>query len=163
MSRPAAIIATATVLSRLLSFAVLVVGSHLLPLFDASPRLVRPPAWLMRWDSFYFDAIAINGYTYEQQWAFLPATPFLIRWLQFSTSAVLWPTVMLVVACASTHSLYRLSLHHFPSSPSLALLIALLSLLPSSPATLHFAPYSEPFFTLLSYKGSFPPQAILCC
>ncbi|KAJ7668374.1 GPI mannosyltransferase 2 [Mycena polygramma] len=48
--------------------------------------------------------------------------------------------------------MYALSLHHLGSS-ALARLATVLSLLPSSPVTLFLAPYSEPFFTYLSYKG----------
>ncbi|KAF8170181.1 GPI mannosyltransferase 2 [Mycena galopus ATCC 62051] len=48
--------------------------------------------------------------------------------------------------------MYSLSLHHL-GSPALARLAAILSLLPSSPATLFLAPYTEPFFTYFSYKG----------
>ena len=56
----------------------------------------------------------------------------------------------------STTTLYNLTLHHV-GSPNLALIASVLSFLPSSPATLRFAAYSEPFFTYLSYKGKSPP------
>lgn len=60
------------------------------------------------------------------------------------------------IACDTTCTLYQLTLHHL-GSPTLAYLTALLSLMPSNPATLYFVPYTEPFFTYLSYKG------MLCC
>ncbi|KAF8070286.1 glycosyltransferase family 76 protein [Lyophyllum atratum] len=146
-----------TLLSRLLSFLVLIVAHRLLPLFDASPRLVPQAAWfqpLVRWDSLHYQAITNNGYTYENQWAFLPGTPFLMHVLRFGASnSFLWPLALLAVASDMTQTLYELTRHHFPASPSLARLVCLLSLLPSSPATLHFAPYGEAFFTWLSYKG----------
>ena len=41
----------------------------------------------------------------------------------------------------------------YSSSPSFALLATLLSLLPLSPATVLYAPYAEPFFAALSFKG----------
>ncbi|KAF5385896.1 hypothetical protein D9615_002420 [Tricholomella constricta] len=144
---------TLTLLSRLLVVVVLAAAHRLLPLFDASPRLVPSPAFLqplVRWDALHFQAIANASYTYENQWAFLPGTPFLMRLL---AGTLLWPTVLLAVAFDSTKTLYHLTRHHFPRSPSLAYLVALLSLLPSSPATLYLAPYGEPFFTYLSYKG----------
>ncbi|RDB24784.1 GPI mannosyltransferase 2 [Hypsizygus marmoreus] len=154
------VLVAATVLERIASAVVLSIADRLLPLFDASPRRVALSPWfapLMRWDAFHFHAIAWHGYTSENQWAFFPGTPFLIRLLRFGSSdgitQLLWPIALLVVACDTTRTLYTLSLHHFPSSPTLATLVSLLSLLPSSPATLHFAPCSEPFFTYLSYKG----------
>ncbi|VDC03637.1 unnamed protein product [Peniophora sp. CBMAI 1063] len=52
----------------------------------------------------------------------------------------------------STQSLYRLSLYHL-GSPDAAYLAALFSLLPSSPAALLFAPYTEPYFALFTYQG----------
>ena len=142
----------ATTVTWLVFFVVLNAASRLIPLFDASPCLFHPSFWpLIRWDSFHFAAIANDGYRYEYQWAFLPATPFLVSLLSLSW----WPLALLGVACASTTTLYKLSLHHFPASPSLARLTALTALLPSSPPTLYFAPYAEPFFTFLSYKGMY--------
>ncbi|OCH91795.1 mannosyltransferase [Obba rivulosa] len=180
MSPPTGIVAdhtrTLRVLS-LLSYALTALLAYLasfLPLFDSSPLAILDKTsgtWtsavaypLLRWDAFYFGHIAQHGYVYEQQWAFFPGTPLVMRGvaelLRFSgvaESGSGWETVLLGGAlaaclCDSTTTLYRLSLHHL-HSPSLAFLAALLSLLPSSPMTLRFAPYSEPFFTLLSYRG----------
>jgi len=140
----------ATTVAWLVYFVVLNAAARLIPLFDASPRLVHPSLWpLVRWDSFHFVAIANDGYRYEHQWAFLPATPFLVSLVPLPW----WPLALLGLACASTTTLYKLTLHHFPASPSLARLTALTALLPSSSPTLYFAPYAEPFFTFLSYKG----------
>ncbi|THH12498.1 hypothetical protein EW146_g7639 [Bondarzewia mesenterica] len=100
---------------------------------------------LLRWDAFHFAQIAKEGYVYEQQWAFLPEGP--PGWID-----ILQGGGLAALVCDSTLTLYRLSLLHL-QSPSLALIASLLSLLPSSPAILHFAGYSEPFFTFLSYKG----------
>ncbi|GLB37241.1 hypothetical protein LshimejAT787_0402920 [Lyophyllum shimeji] len=144
-------------LTRLLTFLVLAVAHRVLPLFDASPRLAPRAGWLqplVRWDTLHFQAIADNGYTFENQWAFLPGVPFLMRLLGFgATNNLLWLILLLAIGLDSTRTLYHLTRHHFPASPSLARLVCLLSLLPSSPATLYFAPYAEPFFTYLSYKG----------
>jgi hypothetical protein len=57
-----------------------------------------------------------------------------------------------VLASETVQILYLLSLHHF-KSPHMALLASLLAILPSSPATFLFVPYTEPFFTYLSYRG----------
>ncbi|KAF9467247.1 GPI mannosyltransferase 2 [Collybia nuda] len=151
------------VLSRVSTFVLLVVCARRVPLFDAAPRLVLASPWsqpLLRWDSFHFLHIARYGYSYENQWAFFPGVPFLIRTASALLSVfhahahpdLLLSAAFLAAACDGTYTLYQLSLHHL-RNPHLALLAALLSLIPSSPATLHFTPYTEPFFTFLSYKG----------
>lgn len=148
--------------------------SSLLPLFDSSPRVVFPErnlrnflvSPLLRWDVFHFVHIALHGHVYEYEWAFLPGIATVMQWTstlsqQLGMSAspgalsigdVLGSTALLSCLCASTTTLYHLTLLHF-GSPSLAYLTALLSLLPSSPATLWFSASTEPFFTYLSYRG----------
>ncbi|KAI0093296.1 GPI mannosyltransferase 2 [Irpex rosettiformis] len=166
---------------RIASFAawlltlILLYISSLLPLFDSSPDIVLPRTTLrerlayplLRWDVFHFVHIAQEGYVYEHEWAFLhgiaaamkyPASLLRILGLtetatgSLSTSDLLLSGALLSCLCGSTTTLYRLTLHLF-GSPSVAYLAALLSLLPSSPATLRFSVYNEPFFTYLSYKG----------
>lgn len=157
------------------SLAVLLLYvSSLLPLFDSSPRVVFPERTLrnflvsplLRWDAFHFVHIALHGYVYEYEWAFLPGIVTVMQWTStlsqqlgmsaspdtLSTGDVLSSAALLSCLCSSTTTLYHLTLLHF-GSPSLAYLTALLSLLPSSPATLWFSAYTEPFFTYLSYKG----------
>ncbi|KAL6308172.1 GPI mannosyltransferase 2 [Sparassis latifolia] len=157
--------------------AIVVHITSLFPLFDSSPHAALPASSssllhslshpLLRWDAFHFGHIAQHGYVYEYEWAFFPGTPLLMRGAasvvrlfevrSASPETPGWEDVLLGGAlaaclCSSTTTLYRLTLHHF-RSPSLAFLAALLSLLPSSPATLRLAGYSEPFFTYLSYRG----------
>lgn len=134
-------------------FYILAYSASQLALFDASPNAIHSSKWykpLLRWDIFHFAHIAEQGYVYEHEWAFLPGLPFVLK--LFNNSNFLLAAAMIAIACDSTTVLYRLSLHHF-GSPNLAFLAALLSLLPSSPATLRLAPYNEPFFTYLSYRG----------
>jgi GPI mannosyltransferase 2 len=144
---------TATILSRFLCLGLLSLSAYYLPLFDASPKVAVSHLFgpLARWDVFHFQGIATGGYTYEHQWAFLPGTPILLRMLN---NEFAWIALLLFIACKSTKALHDLTRHHFPRSPSFAKLVASLSLLSSSPATLYFAPYAEPFFTYLSYQGS---------
>lgn len=160
----------------LLTIALLYLSS-LLPLFDSSPkavllentlrnRLVYP---ILRWDAFHFLHIAQEGYVYEYEWAFLPGIAAvmtypakLMRLLglaesyggSLSMSDLLGSGALLSSLCGSAATLYRLTLLHF-ESPSIAYLAALLSLLPSSPATFRLSVYNEPFFTYLSYRGLF--------
>ncbi|KAF9242134.1 glycosyltransferase family 76 protein [Melanogaster broomeanus] len=125
------------------------------------------PLWtssLLRWDAFHFAHIAREGHFYEHEWAFFPALPLVMHAsgsvLSYVTSgqrspdwsAILLGGAILAALFDSTRVLYRLSLHHL-RSPSSAFLATALSLLPSSPATLRFASYSEPFFTYFSYRG----------
>ncbi|KAJ7039270.1 glycosyltransferase family 76 protein [Mycena alexandri] len=133
-----------TVVSRLAAAALLLLAPLFSPFDAATPHL------LLRWDAIHFLHIARSGYVYEHEWAFLPGPPFLLSLLPNSIVA---PTILsLAVACDASLTMYALSLHHL-GSPALAKLATILSLLPSSPATLFLAPYTEPFFTYLSYKG----------
>ncbi|TFK86242.1 glycosyltransferase family 76 protein [Polyporus arcularius HHB13444] len=168
--------ATATVAT-----LILTVAAAQLPLFDSSPSIVLPPpedgrfslrhalaSAVLRWDAFHFVPIAKEGYTYENQWAFFPGTPFVIRIVGKLVDAAFsflgahpapgWEGILLgsmispVLSVLSVLRLYDLSLVHL-NSCNAAFLAALLSLLPSSPVTLRLAGYSEPFFTYLSYTG----------
>lgn len=151
--------------SRVLSALLLVVAAQL-PLFDASSELVLDSPWLssvLRWDLFHYAHIAKHGYVYEYEWAWLPGAPLIMRYGAITLERLGLRSndelaLMLGVGAAAaifvdgTLTLYDLTLEHF-HSPSFAMLSALLSLLPSSPATLHLVPLSEPFFTYLSYQG----------
>ncbi|EMD32128.1 glycosyltransferase family 76 protein [Gelatoporia subvermispora B] len=161
----------------LLSYALTALLAYLasyLPLFDSSPRTIINGAsrsWtstfaypLLRWDVFHYGHTAQYGYVYEHQWAFFPGPSLVMRgtseflhFLGVISQRSTWETVLVggaVIAslCDTSTTLYHLSLHHL-RSPSLAFLATLLSLLPSSPATLRLVPYSEPYFTMLSYRG----------
>ncbi|KAJ8473961.1 hypothetical protein ONZ51_g7535 [Trametes cubensis] len=156
--------------------------SSQLPLFDSSPHILLPPtpnfsirralaSASLRWDVFYFAPIAKDGYVYEQQWAFFPGVPCVMQtWAVFmnavqhlghgqrENASLEWEDILLggltssLLSLPSVLVLYDLTLTHF-GSPSIAFLASLMSLLPSSPATLRMAGYSEPFFTFLSYTG----------
>lgn len=151
-----------TVSSQILIQLLLFLCSYL-PLFDSSPWAVldKPTtSWatssLLRWDVFHLDLVA-EGRVYEHQWAFFPGVPNFIKLLgQISPNdnwaALVQGCILLAIASDSTLVLYELSLRHL-QSPSLSFLSALLSLLPSSPATLRHAAYAEPFFTWASYRG----------
>jgi len=139
-----------SIFSRLLVFILIHLSAHSLPPFDSSPALVelhpllRP---LFRWDVFHFFHIAQHSHVYEHEWAFFSGLPFIMRYDRLALA---------VLACDTSQMLYTLSLYHLPS-PSHALLATLLSLLPSNPVTVYFAPYTEPFFNYFSYWG------MLCC
>ena len=123
---------------------------------------------LLRWDAFHFAHIAQKGYVHEYEWAFFPGTPLVMhlggKCISFARMALgdrdgtvrmadlLNGGALAALLCDPTTTLYRLTMHNF-RSPHLALMVSVLSLMPSSPATLHAAAYSEPFYTYLSYKG----------
>jgi GPI mannosyltransferase 2 len=130
---------------------------NLVPLFDRSSLLVRPStSSLVRWDAIHFLAAAERGYQYEQQWAFLPGISTTIR----AFTALLGHEhglkgVSLLISLLTVDSfrvLHELSRIHL-GSDDLANITCVLALIPSSPATLFAAPYNEPFFTYLSYRG----------
>jgi len=111
---------------------------------------------------------------YEYEWAFFPGTPLvmrvagkLLRLLKgnghVSLDDLLQGGALAAFACevGSITTLYQLTLYHL-GSPHIALISSVLSLMPSSPAILRFAVYSEPFFTYFSYKGElFPTQLVI--
>jgi phosphatidylinositol glycan class V len=147
---------------------VLVALMSNLPLFDSSPAVLLPDSGklvttLLRWDAFHFAHIARKGYEFEYQWAFFPGLPYLMRWTgrllpgsnnsDLSWEVTLTGGSMFVITLVTSHTLYELSMHHLKSQ-RLAFLTCLLSLLPTSPPTLYMAPYNEPVFTFLSYKGA---------
>lgn len=140
-----------------------------LPQFDSSAAVSNSDANpLLRWDAFHFVHIAQYGYVHEYEWAFFPGISLAMRLggkcLSFvhvalggkddivSVGDLLNGGALAALICDPTITLYRLTLRHF-HSPHLALMVSLLSLMPSSPATLHAAAYSEPFYTYMSYKG----------
>ena len=168
-------------LAALLSLLSLLLASLAasLPLFDSSPKILLAPSTLssirhvtralFRWDGFHFAHIAMQGYTYEHEWAFFPGAPVVMRVMARFISFLLphatddSPTydelllggLLATSACSGATTLYRLTMHHTKSA-NIAFLASLLSLLPSSPVTLRLAPYTEPFFTYLSYRGRSP-------
>jgi len=88
----------------------------------------------------------------------MKTTADALRFVRGSHEALTWDNllqggILASLSCDSSLTLYHLTLHHL-GSPSLALMASLLSLAPSSPVTLRFASYAEPFFTYLSYKGN---------
>lgn len=136
--------------------------------FDSSARLISDSVLaqsLLRWDVFYFLRNAEQSYTYENEWAFFRALPALMKNLSrvpaflgisdadSATAIVLCGSLATIaVSSQSACVLYDLTLEHF-GSRKYAMTTALLSLLPSSPATFYLAPNNEPFFTYLAYQG----------
>ncbi|KAF7322193.1 GPI mannosyltransferase 2 [Mycena kentingensis (nom. inval.)] len=135
-------LALATICSRALPAALLLTGQTVFPTFDAAT-----PEFLLRWDAVHFFHVGRVGYVYEHEWAWFPGVPFLL-----SVHKLAPTMISLLLAWDMTATMYALSLHHL-KSPAQARLATLLSLLPSSPAMLFIAPYTESFFTYFSYKG----------
>ncbi|KDQ57728.1 glycosyltransferase family 76 protein [Jaapia argillacea MUCL 33604] len=181
--RPTHLILLLTLLTRFLILVLIYLSSYLPSFDSSPNILLPPPpldaSWaekalwrvtnpLLRWDSFHFAHIAKEGHVFEHEWAFLPGIANIMR-LSAQFIRLLFPhsnpelsvrELMVGGALASflvdvltPLTLYKLTLRHFPGRPSIALISALLGLLPSSPATLRYAPYTEPFFTFFSYQG----------
>lgn len=149
--------------------------SSLLPPFDSSHLTVLPSSGpstlsdvfvgsLLRWDEFYFADISKDGYKYEHEWAFFPGVSYPRRLLLGTwatgvgrdtsslTGAIFTGALSNGLTVWSARTLYLLSLE-YTRSASAARLSALLSLLPSSPAVIFYAGYTEPLFNLCSYLG----------
>ncbi|GJJ06428.1 hypothetical protein Clacol_000620 [Clathrus columnatus] len=149
--------------------------SSYLPQFDASSSLLTlnaPGSFIsgrfanaaLKWDAIHYLHIAQEGYQYEYQFAWMPGLPVLLRILSslgtslsssfLISSSICHLILSTLVSIDTTRLLYLLTLHH-TESRQLALLSAYLSLLPSSPSTLHLALYTEPWYTWASYRGMF--------
>ncbi|KNZ73090.1 GPI mannosyltransferase 2 [Termitomyces sp. J132] len=63
-------------------FASLAVVHHVLPLFNASPRIQTSSSPYVRWDALHLLAITNAGYRCENHWAFLPGVSFLTNLLR---------------------------------------------------------------------------------
>jgi len=69
---------------RLRTFFSLLLLPKYVPAFDTSADLIleEKERWLqgfLRWDALYFERIAKHGYRSEQEYAFMPALPFVMR------------------------------------------------------------------------------------
>lgn len=117
--------------------------------FDASGGSVGE-----RWDVVHFVDIAVHGYRWEHEFAFLPGGPLLVRWL-----SPLWINAMNgVLAYDTARTLLALTRWHLGGDDAVGRLATALSLIPLSAATQHVATGSaEPLFRWLSYRG------LLCC
>ncbi|GFZ43371.1 GPI mannosyltransferase 2 [Saitozyma sp. JCM 24511] len=182
---PIRTIALLALLSRLVPLVLL----HLFPIgtFDASASLLSPPTPsgisltplttytppTLRWDAIHFATIALQGYTFEQQLAFQPGWPLVMRiagdgvcWarrlfagLETDDSSLTSNDVVLggVIAAnaafvGATIMLYKLTSRL--ASPSFAKLTTYLYLLPPTPAVLS-SPYTEPLYALFTFTGFF--------
>ncbi|KAK7468327.1 ER membrane glycoprotein subunit of the GPI transamidase complex-like protein [Stygiomarasmius scandens] len=153
-----------TFFSRVLVFLLVYSTAYYFPQFDTSHKTLQHliSKWsepLLRWDNFHFLHIAQEGYVYEHEWAFLSGASLVMRYtgyiaemLSGKSADFLLTGAFVVMACDTTRMLYRLALYHLKSK-KLAYLVALLSIMSSSPVTLRLTPYQEPFFTYLSYRG----------
>lgn len=123
---------------------VLLYLSSFLPAFDKSS-----PHVYSRWDSIHYQAIAENGYQFENQWAFFPAIPFIIS---LFPSQLLANVAIGLISLPTITTFYDLSLTTL-KDPSLAYVSTLLSIFTSSPAIVHISGYAEPLFTFCAYRG----------
>ncbi|KAF8504005.1 GPI mannosyltransferase 2 [Gautieria morchelliformis] len=163
------------VLLRVLTVTIALLASYL-PAFDSSADILLadespsfPKRWVstsLRWDAFHFIHIAQEGYQFDYEWAFLPGIPVVLRasgWIMNLFTGYVGRTrissmllghflISSVMSCETVRTLYLLTMEH-TKSPAFSLLSGYLCLLSSSPATVHLAPYTEPWFSLLSYKG----------
>ncbi|KAF8342835.1 GPI mannosyltransferase 2 [Cantharellus anzutake] len=142
--------------------------------FDSSHNLIvagdslvaRWSRSMLRWDAFHFAHIAQNGYVFEYEYAFFPGVPLVMRavteiariaglvsWTkQPSVEQLLYSGALSTLFIDSSPVLYELTLA-VTKSTQFALLCSLLLSLPTSPATLLFGTYAEPFFSYFALRG----------
>lgn len=105
------------------------------------------------WDAVHFLSIATNGYQFEQQFAFFPLLPLIIRFVQ-SIHLPSWTLLLLphAFSWAATLLLYRITLILFPHSYRFAFLSCLAFIF--SPAAIFYASlYTESLYTCLTFAG----------
>ncbi|KAI9474627.1 ER membrane glycoprotein subunit of the GPI transamidase complex-like protein [Coemansia sp. RSA 989] len=163
--------------SRLFSLGLGMVSSAIVGDYDASAQMVLDRGQslgarvlyvlahsLLRWDAFYFVHIAGNGYIYEQEHAFFPLLPQLMRLLSAALLAPLVDAIgepaVLVIAGAIISNvcfvlaavvLYRLGCCTL-SSERLAFIAAVLFAFAPSNMFMSAA-YTESLFALLAFTA----------
>ncbi|GAA5985201.1 hypothetical protein JCM10908_002567 [Rhodotorula pacifica] len=170
--RPTTSIIAISLLLRLSTLAILVLANFLLPTWDAEvttlayplPRLLEP---FVRWDTVHFMHIALDGYTSDQQSAFLPGLPGLMRVggevvhrIQHGGRDVTAQDVVIagvvasaIASTAAAVVFNRLTRRLFSTRPDFAATATILFLLAPSRPTLHAVPYTEPFSALFTFLG----------
>lgn len=124
-------------------------------------RLLRPFA---SWDGGYFLSISLKGYIFEQEHAFFPLYPLIVRtfadtllyplnWLLSLPARCLMSAVFISNAChlISTLTMYDISLHIFDDGYFAFLSAAFLILVPAQAVMSGF--YSESLFSCLCILG----------
>lgn len=79
---PVRTIIVLSLLTRILTSSCLILLPLILPSFDSSSTLLISNPYLqsfLRWDTVYFLQIAQRGYKYEQELAFMPGLPGILR------------------------------------------------------------------------------------
>ncbi|GAA5867644.1 hypothetical protein JCM3774_001543 [Rhodotorula dairenensis] len=170
---PIAWIVAASVLLRLSTSALLVAAHLLLPTWDAEVTTLSHPISpyldpFVRWDTVHFAHIALDGYTSDQQSAFLPGLPALMRFggegvhrvhtgaagTATADDIVLAGVVLSAVASTTAAIVFhRLTQRLFPNRPDFAAFATAMFLLAPSRPTLHAVPYTEPFAALFTFLG----------
>ncbi|KAG0261157.1 hypothetical protein DFQ27_003119 [Actinomortierella ambigua] len=175
-SSRAGTIALYALYSRLFIWAIAVASHALIQDYDSALELILPidtPTQrlfkgvfgvFLRWDAFYFTHIAEKGYVFEQEHAFFPLVPALMR-LMANAASKLLPGVLtyqqlivisgVLVANASfilaAVQLYRLSRQLFRDEP-FAFLSGLMYVLTPS-GIFSSAIYTESTFAALTFTG----------
>ncbi|CAG8629555.1 7982_t:CDS:2 [Paraglomus occultum] len=164
------------ILSRLFVWILAFLSSYLLDDYDSAADVLFQANSLLqklfnltfraflRWDAFYFLHLAEEGYVYEQEHAFFPVLPLVIR---FFGNYVLWPLEWLLLkkqvlllagilvsnfsfVCA-TGMIYKLTLS-ISNDHKFSLITALFYIL--TPSNIFMSSlYAESLFAVLSFMG----------
>ncbi|KAJ9526814.1 hypothetical protein QJQ45_017443, partial [Haematococcus lacustris] len=144
---------------RLFALSALLLAS-LLPDYDTSSQHLHEACgltgdkWLWRvltWDSVFYTDLACNGYQFEQQYAFFPLLPALLRAAPRTVLPACGLALSLLCHSLGSGALLLLG-RSVTGDPQLAALAALLyAASPASP--FHAAVYTEAVFGLLTLAG----------
>ncbi|CAJ0946589.1 unnamed protein product, partial [Mesorhabditis belari] len=120
--------------------------------------ILRLLSGLNRWDAVHFLHIAEYGYTWEQNLAFFPLFPMMVRTLTYCWASPFlylqllhFSTVLLVCFVLSGMVLYRIVFNVTSSTKQALLSVLIFSI---NPASIFFsAAYSESLYCLLTFSG----------
>lgn len=123
---PEYVIIAVSLAARTGTLALSSIAAHLLPPFDSSHLVASPTSKAghisgLRWDAIHFASVAVDGYQYEQQLAFMPGWLYLMRLAgqvlskvsrtpeELATHHVVWGGQIIVCLCsvASAVMLYK--------------------------------------------------------
>jgi phosphatidylinositol glycan class V len=123
-----------TLFLRLLILLLTYLPSAYLPPFDSSHLLVHhSPLGGLKWDAIHYTSIALHGYEYEQQGAWMPLWPLIMRYAGWIGYYIMGKEgelgvedvvrggegVNLIMNLGSTYMLYKYVYTLFPKSLSL--------------------------------------------
>ncbi|KAH8083507.1 GPI mannosyltransferase 2 [Filobasidium floriforme] len=147
---------------------------------DTSDKLAKALEPFVKWDNLYFAQIAVRGYQHEQELAFMPIWPLVMRWsgmavqklrlllavgssTQYGSSqtgallgindVVLGGVIVTNIVSVLNVVAFQKLTYRITKNHRYTTLCAILYALHPAPA-ISSVPYTEPFYTLCTFLGS---------